>query len=162
MKLTDYYKMQEIRVIKSHRFDCTASTGGYNPFEAIANKCRDKIKRFFFYYGGVPESFNAHAQRKTDRVITNGDNLSSVYVPDLDNPLLGYGDMRGTNDALLFLFSDDYKQIEVFVARGLKQNQLALYVLFADGELDDEIAQLRKQAKPTNANCQDRADVLSL
>lgn len=152
MILTDYYKMQEIRVRKSHRFDCTASTGGYNPFEAIGGKCRDKVKRFFFYYGGVPESFNAHAQRKADRVITNGDNLSSVYIPDLDNPLLGYGDMRGTNDALLFLFTDDYKQIEIFVARGYKNNAKGLFTLFADGELADEVAHLRQQATSTNAD----------
>lgn len=152
MILTDYYKMQEIRVRKSHRFDCTASTGGYNPFEAIGDKCRDKVKRFFFYYGGVPESFNAHAQRKADRVITNGDSLSSVYIPDLDNPLLGYGDMRGTNDALLFLFTDDYKQIEIFVARGYKNNAKGLFTLFADGELADEVAHLRQQAIPTNAD----------
>ena len=152
MILTDYYKMQEIRVRKSHRFDCTASTGRYNPFEAIANKCRDKKKRFFFYYGGVPDSFNAYAQRKADRVITNGDNLSSVYIPDLDNPLLGYGDMKGTNDALLFLFTDDYKQIEIFVARGYKNHAKGLFTLFADDELADEVADLRQQATPTNAD----------
>ena len=49
MIITDYYKMQELKPLKSHRFDCVASTGEYDPFGVIAQKSRDK--RFFFYYG---------------------------------------------------------------------------------------------------------------
>lgn len=147
MILTDYYKMEEVKVRKSHRFDCTASTGGYNPFEAIASRSRDK--RFFIYYNGIPDSFSANAQRQADRAITNGDNLSSVYIPDLDTPLMGYGDMQGTNDALLFLFKEDYKQMEIFVARGYKNNVKGLFALFAEGELSAETDRLRQQARPT-------------
>lgn len=161
MKLTDYYKMAKLPTCKSKsRFDCIASTGGYEPFEERAQRGRDK--RFKFYYGGTPDKFSADAQRKADRVITDTTNISSVYTPDLDTPFIGYGDVANTNDALLFLFSDDYRAIEIFVARGLKNHQKGLFTLFADGELADEVEQLRKQAKPTNANCQDRADVLSL
>lgn len=161
MKLTDYYKMAKLPTCKSKsRFDCIASTREYEPFEELAQRCLQK--RFKFYLTKVPDNFKNKAERKADWVISDTKNISSVYTPDLDNPLLGYGDVANTNDALLFLFNEDYTTIDVFVARGLKQNQLALYVLFADGELDDEIAQLRKQAKPTNTNCQDRADVLSL
>lgn len=150
MKLTDYYKMAKLPTCKSKlRFDCVASTGGYEPFEERAQRGRDK--RFKFYYGGTPDTFTANAQRKADRVITDTSNISSVFTPDLDCPLLGYGDTVGTNDALLFLFSDDYKQIEIFVARGLKNHSKGLFALFTDGELSDEISTLRQQAKPTNA-----------
>lgn len=149
MKITDYYKMKEIKVVKSHRFDCTASTGEYEPFEAIAQRGRDK--RFFFYYSGVPDTFSADAKRKADRAITNTNSISSVFIPDLDTPLIGFGDVADTNDALLFLFGEDYKQVEVFVARGLKHNVKQLFALFVDGELDTEIEQLRAEAKPTNA-----------
>lgn len=145
MILTDYYLMREVKVRKSHRLDCVASTGEYPPFEYIAQKSRDKC--FFLYYNGVPETFSMNAQRKADRAITNGDNISSVYIPDLENPLLGYGDTRGTNDALLFLFSQDYKQLEIFVARGYKNNSKGLFNLFADGELSGEIDRMRKQVK---------------
>lgn len=141
MILTDYYKMQELKALKSHRFDCVASTGEYSPFEFIGARSREK--RFFFYYNGIPDSFSVTAQRKADRAITNGDNISSVFIPDLSTPLKGYGDVRGTNDALLFLFSPDYKQIEVFVARGYKNNAKSLCSLFLDGELDAEIDVLR-------------------
>lgn len=150
MKLTDYYKMVKLPTCKSKlRFDCVASTGGYEPFEERAQRGRDK--RFKFYYGGTPDTFTANAQRKADRVITDTTSISSVYTPDLDNPLLGYGDVANTNDALLFVFSEDYRQIEIFVARGLKNHVMGLFTLFTDGELGDEVEQLRGQAKPTNA-----------
>lgn len=149
-KLTDYYKMAKLPNCKSKlRFDCTASTGGYESFEQRALNCRDK--RFKFYYGGTPDTFSATAQRKADRAITDGTNISSVFITDLDKPLLGYGDINGTNDAVLFLFAEDYRAMELFIARGLKNNVKGLYNLFADGELDEEINALRKQAKPTNA-----------
>lgn len=155
MKLTDYYKMAKLPTCKSKlRFDCITSTGGYEPFEERAQRVRDK--RFKFYYGGTPDTFSADAQRKADRVITDTTNISSVYTPDLDNPLLGYGDVAHTNDALLFLFSEDYREIEIFVARGLKNHQKGLFSLFADGELADEVEQLRQQAKPTNAPTPDK------
>lgn len=150
MKLTDYYKMVKLPGQKSKlRFDCVASTGGYEPFEERAARGRDR--RFKFYYGGTPDTFTANAQRKADRVITDTTSISSVFTPDLDSPLLGYGDTVGTGDALLFLFSEDYRQIEIFVARGLKNHAKGLFALFADGELADEVEQLRRQAKPTNA-----------
>jgi hypothetical protein len=149
MILTDYYLMQELKVLKSHRFDCVASTGEYEPFETIAQ--RSRVKRFFFYYNGIPDTFSAEAQRKADRAITNGDNISSVFIPDLNNPLKGYGDTKGTNDGLLLLFTEDYKQVEVFVARGYKNNIKNLCNLFLDGELDDEMNALRQRASSTNA-----------
>ena len=150
MRLTDYYKMAKLPTCKSKlRMDCTASTGGYEPFEALAQRGRDK--RFKFYYGTTPEQFKAEAQRKGGMAITDTKNLSTVYTPDLENPLFGFGDMVGTNDALLFLFAEDYKSVEVFVARGLKNHKTGLFNLFVDGELDEEIEALRKRATLTNA-----------
>ena len=85
--------------------------------------------------------------------ITDGANSwSSVYTPDIENPLMGYGDMAGTDDALLFLFSTDYKKMEIFVVRGRKNNQKMLYTMFVDGELDEDMERLRELAKPTNAD----------
>jgi hypothetical protein len=145
MILTDYYQMQEIKPLKSHRFDCTASTGEYPPFETMAARGREK--RFFCYFNGVPDSFSANAHRKADRAITNSESISSVFIPDLENPLYGYGDTKGTNDALLFLFSQDYKQLEIFIARGYKNNVKGLFQLFCDGELANEIEVLKKREK---------------
>ena len=41
--------------------------------------------------------------------------------------------------------------MEVFVARGYRNNIKNLYSLFLDGELDEEIDELRRRAKATNA-----------
>lgn len=150
MKLTDYYKMVKLPTCKSKlRFDCVSSTGNYEPFEERGQRGRDK--RFKFYYGGIPDTFTAHAQRKADRTITDITSISSVFTPDVGNFLLGYGDTANTNDALLFLFNEDYTQIEIFVARGLKNHVKGLFNLFADGELNDEMERLRRQATFTNA-----------
>jgi hypothetical protein len=148
MRLTDYYKMVELKERASRRFDCVASTGEYEPFEFIANKSRDK--RFFLYYTDIPDTFSARVKRRVDKSISNGKSISSVFVPDLYHPLKGYGDTKGTRDALLFLFSEDGKQIEIFVARGHKDNAKGFCNLFIDGELDDEIEALRLSARPTN------------
>ena len=147
MILTDYYKLQVLKVMKPHRFDCTASTGEYPLFEEVAERARNG--RFYCHYNGVPDTFSANAKRKADRAITNKDNISSVFIPDLTNPLKGYGDVKGTNDGLLFLFSDDYSMFEVFVARGYKNNIKNLFNMFTDGELEDELTKMREFARAT-------------
>ncbi len=148
MTLTDLYVMAFGIAGKSKsRFDCVASTGEYEPFEDIARRAR--VKHLFFYYNGVPDNFSANAQRKADKAITNGQNISSVFTPDIEQPLKGYGDTKGTRDGLLFLFREDYKQVEVFVARGRKGDIKCLFTAFCDGELDEEVEVLRNRAKPT-------------
>lgn len=157
-RLTDYYKMEKLPGCKSkYRMDCVASTHSYEPFEERAMRGRDK--RFKFYLSNTPDTFAADVKRKTDMAITDGSNISSIFTPDLDNPLMGHGNVNGTNDALLFIFSEDYRSVEVFVARDLKNNEKGLYFLFTDGELDEEIARLRQQSTPTNATAQNGSDL---
>ncbi len=154
MILTDYYKMVKLLNGKSElRFDCVASTGDYEPFEAYTNRPRAKTPWLFLYYTGVPNQFSADAKRKADKSITtpDGKNLSSVYTSDPNNPLFGYGDTVNTNDALLFLFNEDYTQMEIFVARGLKNHIKGLFFMLGNGELDDKMECLRQRAKRTNA-----------
>ena len=142
MIITDYYRMEKLPDQKSKmRLDCTASTGAYPEFEQM----RNKAGAFFFYFGNVPDSFGANIKRKADKAITKVKNISSVYVPDIKQRS-GYGDVRGTQDALLFMFGTDYSQIDVFVARGQRNNRGQLYNLFTDGELMEEMEALRKQA----------------
>lgn len=153
MKLTDYYKMAKLPGSRSKsRFDCVASTGSYDPFEERAARGREG--RFKFYYSTTPTIFKAEARRKADYVITDTTNISSVYFPDASFPLLGRGDVAGTNDGLLFRFNKDFTEVEVFVARGLKNCMAGMFMLFTDGELSDEMEELRKRAKPTNATDQ--------
>lgn len=147
MRLTDYYLMQKLPDQKSKlRFDCTASTGKFPELEAL----RNKKGSLFMYYGDVPESFGHRGPRRATKALTNQKNISSIFVSDVTK-LLAYGDVRGTQDGLLLIFNDDYTQIELFVARGQKKNIVQLYNLLADGELQQEIEELRQRAEAETA-----------
>ena len=72
---------------------------------------------------------------------------------------IAYGDFRGTTDALLFVFhnlnvingvTQQGSVIEVFVARGKSKDRVPLFEMLSDGELDDEMNELRKKASPTD------------
>ncbi len=142
MILTDYYKMAKLPEVKSKlRIDCTASTKSYPEFETM----RNKKEALFFFFGDVPDSFSGNAKRKADKALTKTKSISSIYVPDIQKKY-AFGDMVGTLDALLFIFNNDYSEIEIFIARGQKNNVRQLYNTFSDGELNNEIEQLRKMA----------------
>lgn len=166
MILTDYYKFEKVAGTMSKlRIDCIASTHSYNPFEALratrANKRTAKrdaviVGGLFVYYGDVPTGFGGNVHRKADKSLTKGNNISSIYVPSPEIEL-GFGDMKGTTDALLFIFHNctftdgrvkEGAQIEIFVARGQSKNRYNLYNLLEDGSLSEEIEVLRKAAKP--------------
>jgi len=146
MILTDYYKLErlpEFAKNKTPRFDCIASTGEYPLFENMA--ARSKVNRFFCYYNGIPGTFSSKAKQNAERAITNTKNISSVFIPNLKKPLLGFGDVKGTQDAILFVFSPDCIAMEVFIARGYKNNKRGLYNLLVDGELNGEIEIIRNR-----------------
>ena len=142
MILSDYYKFEHLPDCKSlTRFDCTASTKSNPELEIL----RNKAGRLFLYYGDVPENFKANAKRRADKVLTKTKSISSVFVPDVSKPF-AFGDVRGTKDALLFVFNIDATAFEMYVARGQKNNRGALYNLLTDGELNNEITELRQRA----------------
>lgn len=168
MILTDYYKFERIATKAKSRMDCTLSTHSYPEFEertaTRANKATGKrdatnVGDIIIYYGDVPTQYGGDVHRKADKSISiKGKNLSSVYVPDVTKPL-GYGDFKGTTDALLFVFHNlkvvdgviqKGSMIEVFVARGKSKDRVPLFELLSDGELDDEISELRQKASPTD------------
>lgn len=144
MILTDLYILERLPETKSKtRVDCTASTQSYNEFEMLRNKKHE----LFFYFVDVPENFKADVKRKADKALTNrlGKNVSSLYVPNVNLPF-AYGDIINTPDALLMIFNADYKVIEIYIARGQRNNRLALYNLLSDGELNEEIEILKSRA----------------
>ena len=165
--LTDYYRFERIASKSKTRLDCTASTASYPELEekkatkankATAKRDATEVGALVIYFGDVPDQFGGDVHRKADKAITiKGKNLSSVYVPDPTSNF-GFGDVRGTADALLFVFDNlevangaisQGAKLEVFVARGQSKNRVALYNLLSDGELEDEINELRQSARVT-------------
>ena len=58
-----------------------------------------------------------------------------------------FGDVKGTQDAILIIHSKDWQTIEILIARGQRNNKRNLYHLLCDKELDLEIEALRSHAK---------------
>ena len=86
--------------------------------------------------------------------LSKSSHISCIYAPDLSLPYY-YGDFNHTEDAALFIFKDvsfinggilPGAEIEIFIARGKRQNRTALFNLLCDGELDADIEQLRQSA----------------
>ena len=162
--LTDYYCFERIATKSKSRMDCTTSTESYPEFEekraTKATKATEKrdatnIGDLLIYFCDVPDQFGGNVHRKADKSITiKGKNLSSVYVPDPGSNY-AYGDVAGTADALLFVFDgveivngaiSQGAAIEVFVARGKSKDRVPLFNLLSDGELDEEMSELRARA----------------
>ena len=144
MILTDYYRGEKLPETKAKtRFDVTNSTNSYESFET---KLKNRKGGLSFYFSDVPDRWHFSSKDRPDKAISNGDNISSVFVPDVNLPF-AFGDVKGTSDAILLIFSNDWQVIEIFIIRGQKNNRRNLYTLLCDGELDQEIESLRNKAK---------------
>lgn len=148
MILTDYYKGQRLTEAQS-RFDITASTGEYDLFEILLiNKIKFNVGGLSFNYVPRPDRWTG---KKTDYAITKGShNVTSVKRPDIETPF-AYGDINGTNDGCIIVFNPDFKDtginsIEIFIARGCRNDTNSLWDLFTDWELTHEVEALRKKA----------------
>jgi hypothetical protein len=137
--ITDYYQFRQFPESKSkYRIDCVESTNSYMPFEILRNKKGE----LFFYFSKVPNNFSKKAKLNAEMSISKTNNISSVFVPDVSLPF-AYGDNRNTTDAILIIFSDNNKTIELFICRGQKFNQRQLYFMLVDGELHEDILMLK-------------------
>ncbi len=165
MIFTDYYKFEKLAIIAKTRMDCVASSKSYPEFEEkrATKAIRQSSKRdatnkdsLSCYYGKVNDNFGGNIHRKADMAITmKGKNLSSLFVPDIECNI-AFGDVRGTSDAIIFVFDkivvidgeiEAGGVIEMFIARGKSKECRALYNLVCDGGLDDEMNNLREAAK---------------
>ena len=147
MILTDYYKAKKVGTAQ-YRFDVMESSQSYEYFEnLLINKRKLNVGGLSFNYLPRPDDWAGAKERKPDMAITKGNtNVSSVFIPDLKTHLIGYGDINGSQDALILQFSTDYSTIEVFIARGYKNHISALYTAFKEGDLQEEAEGLRTKA----------------
>lgn len=105
----------------------------------------------FIYLYGVPEAIKADKKRIGElSLVTKNGYLSALFFPEIERPNCAYGDIKGTEDAMLVVLKDDKKLIEIFIAKGKKNVVHNLYHLWLDGELDQEIEDLRKRADNDN------------
>ena len=151
MILTDYYCFEHKADTKSKtRIDCVTSTESYPQFEEITNKAGE-----LFLYMGDNTYTEAGKKQKSDLALSHTKHISSIYRPDLSNGF-AYGDVKGTADAIIIVFHDfsitdgrisDGARVEIFIARGYRNDRGNLYTMLLDGELNEEMEFLRNKAK---------------
>jgi hypothetical protein len=149
MILTNLYIAEKAPNRKT-RFDVTRSTFDHDFLESLLVSKRDPDKGLSLYLVNRPKKFKG--TDVTDKAVTKGSfNISSIYFPDPEIPI-AYGDINGTEDAIIFRINPDTKngitRLEIFVAVGQKHNKRNLYFLFVDGELDHEVDKLVKKVTP--------------
>lgn len=161
MILTDYYRFSKQAGQKSKlSLLCVKSTHSYNLFEERraridkkATQKRDAINvgDLRIYFSSVHDNIHATSSRRASVCISmSSHNLTSVYLPNLENPTKGYGDIQGTQDGVVIAANGDFTDIELFLARGVKNSIGNLFSLFIDGELDEELKRLRETATGDN------------
>lgn len=166
MIATDYYLFRRLPETKSKlKFQLIGSTKSYEPLEALraTKKFKESATRDgieigdLFVYIGKGE--DVVKEKKADRVpewsMTKTDNITGIFIPDPNKPL-GYGDMIDTRDLFLFKLHNwrtlgdifvDGATLEVFVIRNGLNQRVAIYDMFIDGQLDDDIAMLRQSVE---------------
>jgi hypothetical protein len=167
-----YYKLARLsdevraanKIRSKARLDCVSFTdmvvGNY---KGLTNFVNHK-GQLFFYKTPCRDFVTTDSKRLAEWSLTgNGLNFSSIYIDDLDCPEIGYGypnasrhlsngsenplfDFR--NDGYLFLMNKDYSVIEILIIPDGRNLISSYYQKFIDGGFDDEVRQLRQQAKP--------------
>lgn len=135
-----YYHLKKIPGDKSgQRMDCIESNGYYPPLERFRNQKGELL----FYIGS-----NNYSRTPVDLALkTQREHISRVERPDI-NAEYATGDVRDTNDALLFRFKSFARtngrilpksEIEIYVVKGANNDKVLLYTMASKGLLDSEM-----------------------
>lgn len=143
--ITEAYRLGRGYAISQERYDTTKYAGRYIPLEQGMSS-RDKAP--FVYLTKIPSKWSDHAKANAEYTLNTGkSNVSSIYIPEpMLYPNIGFGDMQGTNDALIIHIADDCNSLSLMVARGHKLNARAVCEAYMRGELYEDIRLLDENA----------------
>ena len=148
MNIDTIYKFQKMPDIKAKtRLDLHAYSYHYSRLDVTG---RDK--KIFIYLSGKPYVKTNSFKREPDMCISNRNgHISGLFFPDIENyPNIAYGDIRGTQDALIAELAGQNTQLGIIIFKGLKEHSLSLYQLYTDGELDEDLKAHYKLLKVLN------------
>ena len=164
---------EEIRkangIRSKERLDCIGYTNHNDNHRGLS--CLFNHKRQFFLYKTPARNFvDADSKRVAEWSLTGRSsitgssiNLSSLYQEDLDYPQYAYGYPNGNtelsngsvnpffayrHDGYLFIINRDLSEVDLLIIHDARNLISSYYQLLIDGELDEEIKQLRADAKP--------------
>lgn len=167
-----YYKLVQLpdeirkanKIRSKARLDCVSFSdqvpGGYQGLTIFVNS----KGHLFFYKTPCRDFVNTDSKRLAEWSLTNSSlNLSSIYIEDMDCPEIGYGYPNAKrllsngspnplfpyrNDGYLFLLNRDYSEIELLVIPDGRNLISSYYQKMIDGGFDEQIREMREQAKP--------------
>lgn len=168
MVLTNYYRFTRKACEKSKtRFECTASTGDYAPFEMCrcTRYSRPSSQRDEMICGTLYCYINNYALKYfmgvVSQIPTKSVTMKSRIVTEIiisSDKRYGYGEIRGTHDAIFFILNKVYTKgdtytegatIEMFISRGRQATRSRNFKSFQEGMLNRQIEKLRREAKQT-------------
>jgi hypothetical protein len=146
------------------RLDCISFTDNVvGNYQGLTNFVNSK-GQLFFYKTACRDFVNTASKRLAEWSLTNSSlNFSSIYIEDMDCPEIGYGYPNAKrllsngspnplfpfrNDGYLFLPNKEYSEIEIIIIPDGRNLIGSYYQKMIDGGFDDEVRELRKQAKP--------------
>jgi hypothetical protein len=157
-------EVRAVNKIKSKsRLDCILCTdkteNGYKGLTKFVNY----KGQMFFYKTPARDFVNTDSKRLAEWSLTGGGlNFSSIYIDDIEFPEIGYGYPNAKrilsngsenplfefrNDGYLFMMNKDYSAIELFVIPDGRNLISSYYQKMIDGGFDDDVRELRNQAK---------------
>ena len=147
MLITDYYQLKKGK--GETRFDEVASTGCYAPLEVLRNT---RGKLFTQIYGlesianGTVTTWAPYISKDSITINLYGFVPAPNCSADGCN-FIGYGNLVGTQDALLFAYDNWRNQMELFIIRGCKEHTNVLYSFLTQGRLLMETELIRKKGR---------------
>ena len=73
--------------------------------------------------------------------------MSGLNFQNINDYSLAVGDVKGTEDCIIFLHDIETKTIELFIAKGKAKDSSLIFMAVKSGNLDSDINLLRIQAK---------------
>jgi hypothetical protein len=169
--LDSYYKfaalsdevMQAHKIRSKQRIDCIAHAHAKESYKGLMPFQNTK-GHLALYKIPARDIVTANSKRIAEWSLSNGNlNLSSIYIEDMDCPLVGYGYPNSNprlgngnrnplfefrNDGYLFVLNSDYSEIEVLIIKDGRNLIGSYYQMMIDGAFDEQLQKLRGQAEP--------------
>jgi hypothetical protein len=135
-RIDAYYKYLKDENTKT-KYCETYSTGNYSRLEILRNK-----KNILTVYL-VSDNYTKARKISELKLAAKGVHISRV-IQCKANSKIAYGDVKHTNDLLIFIFNEDKTEFELLIVKG-KKYECNLYLnMLLDGVLNDEITNLRQ------------------
>jgi len=141
----DSYSLFKKDCTKKSKYILEQFSGTYEPLHVEAKRSGEIV----LYVSNKPTRprFDGRINPSLELSGAGGLHISGLFIPDPNRPDIGYGDVKGTNDALLWILTEC--QIELFVFKGKKPviNNLFSMLFDNDTDLEAEMEACRQKAK---------------